>query len=92
MLFKTRNSTLWQLPGFQPDYLALTRDAAQHLAERLHEVLSNTDLRRRLAEVGQRNVLSTRSAEVMAERTVHVLREVIERRHPSASSAQACRT
>ncbi|HEY7711242.1 MAG TPA: cyclase family protein [Candidatus Entotheonella sp.] len=34
VLFKTRNSTLWQLPGFQPDYLALTRDAAQHLAER----------------------------------------------------------
>ncbi|MDH3602874.1 MAG: cyclase family protein [Candidatus Tectomicrobia bacterium] len=33
VLFKTRNSALWECPGFQPDYLAFTPDAAQLLAE-----------------------------------------------------------
>jgi arylformamidase len=34
LLFKTRNSALWELPGFRPDYLAFTPDAAHYLAER----------------------------------------------------------
>jgi arylformamidase len=34
VLFKTRNSALWERPGFQPDYIALTAAAAQALADR----------------------------------------------------------
>ena len=33
VLFKTRNSALWELPDFQSDYQAFTPKAAQHLAE-----------------------------------------------------------
>lgn len=31
VLFKTQNSALWECPGFQPDYVALTAAAAQLL-------------------------------------------------------------
>jgi arylformamidase len=34
VMFKTRNSALWERPGFQSDYIALTADAAQVLTER----------------------------------------------------------
>lgn len=33
VLFKTHNSTLWDMPGFQPDYVALTASAAHLLVE-----------------------------------------------------------
>jgi arylformamidase len=33
VLFKTTNSTLWEHPDFQPDYIALTASAAQRLAD-----------------------------------------------------------
>jgi Predicted metal-dependent hydrolase len=34
LIFKTRNATLWQKPGFQKDYVAITPDGAQWLVER----------------------------------------------------------
>lgn len=50
----------------------------QHLAERLYEVLTNLDLRRRLAEAGRTYVLRHRDAAVMAGQTAEVLQRVIE--------------
>ncbi len=34
LLFKTRNSDLWSLHEFSPDFIGLTGDGAQHLLER----------------------------------------------------------
>ncbi len=34
LLFKTRNEALWQTPGFRQDYVAITPDGAQWLADR----------------------------------------------------------
>ena len=33
VLFKTSNGTLWDKPGFQPDYIALTASAARYLVD-----------------------------------------------------------
>ncbi|HZN32611.1 MAG TPA: glycosyltransferase family 4 protein [Pirellulaceae bacterium] len=50
----------------------------QHLAERLHELLANDELRRALAAKGRDSVLVSRSAETMALSTAQALRITIE--------------
>jgi glycosyltransferase involved in cell wall biosynthesis len=63
----------------------------RHLAERLHELLSDVALRQRLAETGRRNVLAVRSSEVMAERTIDVLRSIVDR-YSAATALEVSRT
>jgi len=72
--------------GAFPEVLAETQggllhrpEDPQHLAERLHELLTNPDQRRQLAARGQQHVAANRGAQQMAERTVEVLAAVIER-------------
>ena len=50
------------------------------LADKLAELLTDTQRRRKLAADGQSAVLATRNERVMAERTLQVLQRVIERR------------
>jgi glycosyltransferase involved in cell wall biosynthesis len=54
-------------------------DDAQHLAERLHELLSDSEKRRRLATEGRQSVVSRRNAREMAVATVDALRDFITR-------------
>jgi glycosyltransferase involved in cell wall biosynthesis len=49
----------------------------QHLAERLHELLTNRDLRQQLALAGQTAIASRRDIRHAAEATVEVYREVL---------------
>jgi glycosyltransferase involved in cell wall biosynthesis len=72
--------------GAFPEVLAATEggllhrpEDPQHLAERLHELLSDAPQRQRLADRGRRNAHAKRNAAVMAARTVEVLRETIAR-------------
>jgi len=51
----------------------------QHLAERLHELLTSTQTRQLLATSGRETVHTTGDARTMALRTVEVLRSVIDR-------------
>src|SRR4029079_14474303 len=51
----------------------------QHLAERLHELLTSGDRGRQLGNVGQQNVHASRNAREMALRTIEALREAMER-------------
>ena len=81
--------------GAFPEMLATTEggllhrpEDPQHLAERLHELLSDEELRQRLASVSRRNVQTTRNAAVMASRTVDVLREVVERSRRDGSARE----
>jgi glycosyltransferase involved in cell wall biosynthesis len=83
--------------GAFPEMLASTAggllhrpEDPDHLAERLHELLSDANRRQLLATTGQRNVHSARNAETMAARTVQVLRETLERSR-SMISAQPAR-
>jgi glycosyltransferase involved in cell wall biosynthesis len=48
-----------------------------HLAARLHELLTDADLRRRLGEMARQAVRTRRSALVMAQATADALREVL---------------
>jgi glycosyltransferase involved in cell wall biosynthesis len=50
---------------------------AGHLAERLHELLRSHELRQQLAKSGREQVRAKRNANVMAERTLEVLRGVV---------------
>jgi hypothetical protein len=50
---------------------------AGHLAERLHELLSSRELKQQLAQSGSEQVRAKRNAQVMAERTLVVLRRTI---------------
>jgi glycosyltransferase involved in cell wall biosynthesis len=50
---------------------------AQHLAERLHELLSDAPRRREMAIVGQANVHARRNRQVMSQRTLEVLQEFV---------------
>jgi glycosyltransferase involved in cell wall biosynthesis len=50
---------------------------AEHLAQRLHELLIDGNMRQRLADAGRRNVHADRNAREMAIQTVAVLRGVI---------------
>ncbi len=52
---------------------------AEHLAARLHEVLSDAKKRQHLANEGRQNVHANRNARAMAIRTLEVLRAAIER-------------
>ena len=72
--------------GAFPELLAATEggllhrpEDADHLAARLHELLTNEALRNQLAAAGQKNVHRGSNASVMAERTAEVLRAVAER-------------
>jgi glycosyltransferase involved in cell wall biosynthesis len=60
---------------------------AAHLAERLHELLSDRQLSQRLAAAGRQSVVSNRNARVMAERTVDVLRQVLAGRKSDPQDA-----
>jgi glycosyltransferase involved in cell wall biosynthesis len=78
--------------GAFPELLAATEggllhrpEDAQHLSQRLHELLSDAAQRELLASAGRRNVHATRNAEVMAVRTSAVLRDVIERAQSDAA-------
>src|SRR5205085_6656931 len=69
--------------GAFPEVLAETQggllhrpEDSQHLAQRLHEILTDTDARRRLGTMGQRNVHLSRNAREMALHTAEVLRTV----------------
>jgi len=55
-----------------------------HLAQRLHQLLTDAELRRRLAQSARQAVLARRSAQVMARATAEALREVV-RAHRAAS-------
>jgi glycosyltransferase involved in cell wall biosynthesis len=50
---------------------------AEHLAQRLHELLADREKAQQLGETAQRQVLARRNARVMAERTLDVLRSTI---------------
>lgn len=50
---------------------------AQHLAERLHELLSDAPRRRQLAALGQASVHARRNLQVMSQRTLAVLQEFV---------------
>jgi glycosyltransferase involved in cell wall biosynthesis len=70
--------------GAFPEVLAETQggllhrpEDPQHLAERLHELLTNADQRRDLATRGQHHVIQNRNARQMAQRTAEVLRSVV---------------
>ncbi len=72
--------------GAFPEVLAETQggllhrpEDAQHLAERLHELLTDAPMRQRLAIAGRQNVHTSRNAREMAIRTESVLRDVMER-------------
>jgi glycosyltransferase involved in cell wall biosynthesis len=56
----------------------------QHLAERLHELLTNSELRQRLAQSGRQAVLAKRNAQAMAQRTLEVLAAVASAKHDRA--------
>jgi glycosyltransferase involved in cell wall biosynthesis len=62
-----------------------------HLAQRLHQLLTDPELRRRLAQSARQTVLARRSAQVMARATAEALREVV-RAHRSASPPTASPT
>jgi glycosyltransferase involved in cell wall biosynthesis len=79
------------VPVIQPDHGAFPEVLAEtqggllhrpedphHLAERLHELLTDADRRERLASAGRRHVHASRNAQTMAARTVEVLRAAIE--------------
>jgi glycosyltransferase involved in cell wall biosynthesis len=70
--------------GAFPELLAATRggllhrpEDPEHLAQRLHEVLTNPTLRKSLAASGQKHVHSSRNAQEMAKRTAETLRAFI---------------
>jgi glycosyltransferase involved in cell wall biosynthesis len=82
--------------GAFPEMLASTAggllhrpEDPDHLAERLHELLSDANGRQLLATTGQRNVHSARNAETMALRTVQVLRETLQRSRHTTSVPSA---
>jgi glycosyltransferase involved in cell wall biosynthesis len=61
---------------------------SEHLARRLHEVLSDAEKRQKLAGEGRRNVHASRNAREMAVRTVEVLRAAIERNRRATIEAK----
>jgi glycosyltransferase involved in cell wall biosynthesis len=70
--------------GAFPEVLAETQggllhrpEDPQHLAERLHELLTDPSLRRQIAVHGQQHVIANRGARHMAERTAEMLAAVI---------------
>jgi glycosyltransferase involved in cell wall biosynthesis len=72
--------------GAFPEVLAATGggllhrpEDPQHLAQRLHELLSDSQFRQRLADEGNRNVHASRNAREMAIQTAAVLQAAIER-------------
>jgi glycosyltransferase involved in cell wall biosynthesis len=86
------------VPVIQPDHGAFPEVLAeteggllhrpedpQHLAERLHELLTDADRRARLASAGRHHVHTGRNAEIMAKSTADLLRAVIENRRVSAA-------
>lgn len=64
----------------------------QHLAERLHSLLTDEQERGRLASRGRQNVLAQRNARRMAERMAHVLRDAIETTSQQANKKAAEKT
>ena len=85
--------------GAFPEMLAATEggllhrpEDAQHLAERLHEVLTNARLRQQLAQTGRARVHATCNAATMAARTVEVLRAAIagDRRSSTSAAPATC--
>ena len=82
--------------GAFPEVLAATGggllhrpEDPQHLAERLHELLTNPEIRRNLAESGRRAVRDQRSAEAMAARTAELLTQVVRAsRLPASAPAE----
>ena len=87
------------VPVVQPDHGAFPEVLAEteggllhrpedsaHLAERLHELLTNPVQRQEIAARGRQNVLTNRGARQMAERTVEVLAGVIDLAAKSNSS------
>jgi glycosyltransferase involved in cell wall biosynthesis len=60
---------------------------SQHLAERLHELLTNHERRRQLANIGRIRVDERRSAEVMAGQTADLLSKVVRGHQPSGRSS-----
>jgi glycosyltransferase involved in cell wall biosynthesis len=85
--------------GAFPEVLADTQggllhrpEDPQHLAERLHELLSDQNLRSRLASLGRQRVHTSRNARQMALRTEEALRRFISPRvasHQTASEHEA---
>jgi glycosyltransferase involved in cell wall biosynthesis len=72
--------------GAFPEVLAATEggllhrpEDPQHLAERLHELLTDTEVRERLGHAGRRHVHEFRNAQAMAAATVEVLLRVMGR-------------
>ena len=78
------------VPVVQPDHGAFPEVLAEtaggllhrpedpaHLAERLHELLTNSALREEIAARGRQHVVTNRGARQMAERTAEVLQGVI---------------
>ena len=70
--------------GAFPEVLAETQggllhrpEDPQHLAERLHELLTDHERRQSLAAAGRMNVQNFRSATVMAQRTADVLARIV---------------
>jgi glycosyltransferase involved in cell wall biosynthesis len=61
----------------------------QHLAEQLHELLVNGELRQALAAKGRGSVLANRSAETMARNTARELRTAIQRHRSLGESKRA---
>ena len=81
--------------GAFPEVLAETEGGllhrpldARHLAERLHELLTDPNKRRHLAARGQQQVVALRGARQMADRTAEVLAAIIESaaKHPSPTA------
>jgi glycosyltransferase involved in cell wall biosynthesis len=80
--------------GAFPEMLAATQggllhrpDDPQHLAERLHELLSDTERLQQLGRLGRRHVHESRNAQAMAAGTVEVLRRTIERKEANRRTA-----
>jgi glycosyltransferase involved in cell wall biosynthesis len=81
--------------GAFPEVLAETQggllhrpEDSQHLAERLHELLTDHEQRQNLAKIGRLNVQNYRSAALMAERTASVLTKVIAAAGKQPNNAQ----
>ena len=91
------------VPVVQPDHGAFPEVLAEtgggllhrpedpeHLAQRLHELLLDSKMRRRLSESGRSQVLEHRNARSMAQRTADVLRSTIQSRlNPSPAQLVA---
>jgi glycosyltransferase involved in cell wall biosynthesis len=82
--------------GAFPEVLAATGggllhrpEDPQHLAERLHELLTNPEVRQQLGDMGRQAVRDQRSAEAMATRTAELLTRIIDdSRRAATASAQ----